>query len=165
MRNEQEALLNKKKTPFSRCQSHAFDELKSFRTWLKWMCVDQSNAWTACLSWSVFVLFAIVVPLLSHFLLACGGCDSRHSRPYDPLVQLSLSSIASLSFICLSRFVRKYGLRRFLFFDKLVDESETVRKGYTGQLNVSLTWFWFNFKLIEKILEILAWEFISFHLI
>lgn len=100
--------------------------------------MDQSDAWSACLSWSVFVLFAIVVPLLSHFLLACSDCDSRHSRPYDPLVQLSLSSIASLSFICLSRFVRKYGLRRFLFFDKLVDESETVRKGYTGQLNRSL---------------------------
>ncbi|CAK9176555.1 unnamed protein product [Ilex paraguariensis] len=102
------------------------------------MCVDQSNAWTACLSWSVFIVLAIVVPCLSHFGLACSDCDSKHSRPYDGVVQLSLSSVATLSFVCLSKFIRTYGLRRFLFFDKLCDESETVRKGYTEQFNRSL---------------------------
>ncbi|KAK4491748.1 hypothetical protein RD792_002523 [Penstemon davidsonii] len=121
---------------YSRCVSHVHDELHSFRTWLKWLCVDQSNAWTTCLSWFVFVVLAILVPALSHFVLACTDCDSRHSRPYDTVAQLSLSGVAALSFICLSRFVRKYGLRRFLFFDKLRDESETVRKGYTQQLDI-----------------------------
>ncbi|KAF5478966.1 hypothetical protein F2P56_005484 [Juglans regia] len=134
---DREALLSRN-TKFTRCISHAQDELQSFRSYLQWMCVDQSNVWTACLSWSMFILFAIVVPAVSHFLLACSTCDSKHSRPFDGVVQLSLSSVATLSFVCLSRFVRKYGLRRFLFFDKLVDESETVRKGYTGQLNRSL---------------------------
>ncbi|KAL2476077.1 Protein of unknown function (DUF3537) [Abeliophyllum distichum] len=139
MANERESLLNSnKKKAFSRIASHARDELHSFRTWLKWLCVDQSNAWTTCLSWFVFLVLAILVPALSHFLLACSDCDSRHSRPYDTVVQLSLSGIASLSFICLSNFVREYGLRRFLFFDKLCDESEIVRKGYTEQLNRSL---------------------------
>ncbi|KAL3821073.1 hypothetical protein ACJIZ3_006978 [Penstemon smallii] len=123
---------------FVRCASHMQDELHSFRTWLKCMCVDQSNTLTSCLSWFVFVLLAILVPALSHFVLACTDCDSRHSRPYDTVAQLSLSGVAVLSFICLSSFVRKYGLRRFLFFDKLRDESETVRKGYTQQFNRSL---------------------------
>ncbi|XP_021905984.1 uncharacterized protein LOC110820714 isoform X2 [Carica papaya] len=123
---------------FKRCISHPQDELQSFRKYLKWLCVDQSNVWTACLSWSVFVVFALVVPAASHFVLACDTCDAKHGRPYDTVVQVSLSSVATLSFVCLSRFVRKYGLRRFLFFDKLWHESETVRKGYTGQLNRSL---------------------------
>lgn len=136
MGDETEVLVSRN-TKFSRCVSHAQDELHSFRSYLRWMCVDQSNVWTACLSWTMFVLFGIVVPAVSHFLLACSTCDSNHSRPFDSVVQLSLSSVATLSFLCLSRFVRKYGLRRFLFFDKLVDESETVRNGYTGQLNVS----------------------------
>jgi hypothetical protein len=136
MGDERESLINRS-NKFARCVSHPQDELQSFRSYLRWMCVDQSNVWTACLSWSMFVLFAILVPVVSHFLLACSTCDSKHSRPYDGVVQLSLSSVATLSFVCLSRFVRKYGLRRFLFFDKLVDESETVRNGYTGQLNVS----------------------------
>lgn len=100
------------------------------------MCVDQSNIYTAFLSWFVFLVFAIVVPAFSHFYLACPSCDAKHDRPYDTLVQLSLSSIATLSFVCISQFVRKYGLRRFLFLDKLVDESDSVRHHYTTELNV-----------------------------
>lgn len=138
MGDDRQSLLLHRNKAFTRCVSHAQDELQSFRSCLKWMCVDQSNKWTAFLSWAVFILFTIVVPCLSHFFLACSDCDSKHNRPYDGVVQLSLSSVAALSFVCLSRFVRKYGVRRFLFFDKLYVESETVRKGYTGQLNRSL---------------------------
>ncbi|XP_024966147.1 uncharacterized protein LOC112506374 [Cynara cardunculus var. scolymus] len=127
-----------KRKDISRTISCIHDELHSFRSWLRWMCVDQSNAFTFCLSWFVFIIFAIVIPFLSHFYLACSDCDNRHARPYDTLVQLSLTSIATLSFVCLSQFVRIYGLRRFLFFDKLCNESETVRRGYTQQLNSSL---------------------------
>nr|GMD53179.1 uncharacterized protein LOC109178357 [Ipomoea batatas] len=133
-----EALLKKKSKALGRSKSHAFDELHSFRSWLKWMCVDQSDRCSTVLSWTVFLLMTVVVPCLSHFFLACSGCDGKHSRPYDIIVQLSLSGVAALSFVCLSGFVRKYGLRRFLFFDKLCDESEAVRKCYTEQLNRSI---------------------------
>ncbi|RAL41018.1 hypothetical protein DM860_008716 [Cuscuta australis] len=123
---------------FGRLKSNAFDELHSFRSWLKWMCVDQSDRRSAALSWAVFVSMTVFVPCFSHFFLACTGCDARHSRPYDAVVQISLSGVAALSFVSLSAFVRKYGLRRFLFFDKLCDESEAVRQWYTQQLNRSL---------------------------
>ncbi|KAF5730527.1 hypothetical protein HS088_TW19G00118 [Tripterygium wilfordii] len=136
MAEERESLI--RRTNFARSVSHAQDELHSFRSYLRWMCVDQSNLWVTVLSWSVFVVLALIVPAISHFMLACSTCDSNHERPYDGVVQLSLSSVATLSFFCLARFVRKYGLRRFLFFDKLCNESETVRKGYTEQLNRSL---------------------------
>ncbi|RVW29998.1 hypothetical protein CK203_089825 [Vitis vinifera] len=137
MGDERERLLRKNK--FQRSISYAQDELQSFRSWLRWMCVDQSTISTGCLSWSVFILLAIAVPVMSHFLLACSSCDAKHQRPYDAVVQLSLSSVAVLSFLCLSRFIRNYGLRRFLFFDKLRDESEMVRTNYTEQLNVSFS--------------------------
>ncbi|XP_009796127.1 uncharacterized protein LOC107813774 [Nicotiana tabacum] len=136
MEDEDKELLNKK--VLVRSGSHMYDELRSFRTWFKWMCVDQSDTWSACLSWFVFIWLAVVVPWLSHYLLACTDCVSDHSRPYDSVVQLSLSSVAALSFICLSRFNKKYGLRRFLFLDKLCGESETVRNCYTQQLNRSM---------------------------
>ncbi|VFQ91778.1 unnamed protein product [Cuscuta campestris] len=123
---------------FGRLKSNAFDELHSFMSWLKWMCVDQSDRRSAALSWAVFVSMTVVVPCFSHFFLACTDCDARHSRPYDAVVQISLSGVAALSFVSLSAFVRKYGLRRFLFFDKLCDESEAVRQWYTQQLNRSL---------------------------
>ncbi|KAL5729795.1 hypothetical protein ACHQM5_002695 [Ranunculus cassubicifolius] len=134
---EKKVLLNKNKE-LSRCISHVGDELHSFRSCLRWMCVDQSNPWSAALSWCIFFLFAILVPVLSHFGLACAECDANLHRPYDAIVQLSLSIVASVSFLSLSTFVRKYGLRRFLYFDKLCNESENVRHGYTAQLNKSL---------------------------
>ncbi|CAN0900989.1 hypothetical protein LINGRAHAP2_LOCUS21149 [Linum grandiflorum] len=123
---------------YSRTISHVYDELHSFRRCLRWMCLDQSNIWAASISWFVFILLAIVVPAISHFVLACSSCDSTHERPFDPVVQISLSGVATLSFLCLSRFISKYGLRRFLFFDRLCHDSDTVRKGYTKQLDSSL---------------------------
>ncbi|KAM7278583.1 hypothetical protein ACFE04_005717 [Oxalis oulophora] len=123
---------------YARTGSHAYDELQSFRSFLRWLCVDQSTILTACTSWSMFVLFTFVVPLVSHFVLACSSCDAEHERPFDAVVQLSLSCVATLSYLYLSRFVSKFGLRRFLFFDKLCDESETVRTNYTLELNRSL---------------------------
>ncbi|KAI7739645.1 hypothetical protein M8C21_003127 [Ambrosia artemisiifolia] len=135
---KQPLIRNLNNNRYNRTVSNTHDELHSFRTWLQWMCVDQSNIYTATLSWVIFITFTFIVPGLSHFYLACSDCDNRHARPYDTLVQLSLSSIATLSFVSLSQFVRVYGLRRFLFFDKLCDESEIVRTGYTDQLNRSL---------------------------
>ncbi|XP_012463650.1 uncharacterized protein LOC105783028 [Gossypium raimondii] len=138
MGDTMEPLVDDGTKKFTRSISHAKDELQSFRTYLKWMCVDQSNIWTTCLSWFLFIFLGLVVPSVSHFWLACSTCDAKHARPYDSVVQLSLSSVSALSFVCLTRFVKTYGLKRFLFFDKLYVESEAVRKGYTGQLNRSL---------------------------
>ncbi|KAI5672964.1 hypothetical protein M9H77_13328 [Catharanthus roseus] len=114
-------------------------ELKGFKSGLiTWVFLDHSNLWRAGLSWSVFFLLAIGVPIVSHFVFACSNCDEDHVRPFDTIVQLSLSVFATLSFVSLSSFSRKYGLRKFLFLDKLYDESEKVQQAYTQQLHRSL---------------------------
>ncbi|GAB4846099.1 hypothetical protein Ancab_025096 [Ancistrocladus abbreviatus] len=136
--NTARPLIPGKTKSLSRALSFACDELQSFRSCLRWLCVDQFTYLSASLSWFVFILLAIAVPAISHFFLICSSCDSRHRQPYDAVVQLSLSSVATLSFLFLSGFARKYGLKRFLFLDRLVDESETVRRNYTVQLHRSL---------------------------
>ena len=135
--------MNTKTKTLTRTVSHTHDELHSFRSYLRWMCVDQSDCLSSFLSWVIFLLFAIVVPAFSHFYLSCTACDAGHSRPYNAAMQLSLSSVAAVSFFCLSHFVKKYGLRRFLFLDKLVDDSDSVRHHYTDEFNVS--WVPFGF--------------------
>lgn len=112
-------------------------ELKSYSSGLKWVFLDYSSLWQAGLSWSIFFLLNIGVPLVSHFLFSCSNCDAKHQRPYDTIVQLSLSVFTALSFISLSTFGRKYGVRKFLFLDKVAYESDKVREGYTQQLHVS----------------------------
>ncbi|KFK28797.1 hypothetical protein AALP_AA7G049500 [Arabis alpina] len=99
---------------------------------------DQSNRSTALLSWSVFFLLVVIVPMISHFLLVCSDCDFHHRRPYDAVVQLSLSIFAGISFVSLSIWSRKFGMRRFLFLDKLLDFSDKVRIGYEAEIQRSM---------------------------
>ncbi|XP_054803458.1 uncharacterized protein LOC129306749 [Prosopis cineraria] len=114
-------------------------EMRSFRSYLRWIYVDQSNICRAALSWSLFFFLAFAVPLLSHFLLACSStCDADHTRPYHIPVQISLSVLATLSFLSLSRWDRKYGIRKFLSIDKVGDESPKIRRGYAEQLQKTM---------------------------
>ncbi|PKU62998.1 hypothetical protein MA16_Dca024862 [Dendrobium catenatum] len=130
-------LLNPKPQPpaasLSRMKSNAADELKAFRSCLRWMGVDHSTASSAALSWTIFFVLTIAVPSISHFVLAF----SAHRRPYDAALQLSLSSAAALAFLCLSSAYHRYGLRRLLFLDELRRESPRVHAGYTAQLGRS----------------------------
>ncbi|XP_027338898.1 uncharacterized protein LOC113852738 [Abrus precatorius] len=110
-------------------------ELRNFRSYLRWVYVDHSNVYKAGLSWSIFFILAFVVPVLSHFLLDCDTtCDPDHTRPYHVPVQISLSVLATLSYISLSFWDRKYGFSKFLFLDKLSDDSLKIQKGYAEQM-------------------------------
>lgn len=114
---------------------------------------DQSNRGTALLSWSVFFLLVVIVPIISHFLLVCSDCDFHHRRPYDAVVQLSLSIFGGISFVSLSIWSRKFGMRRFLFLDKLWDASDKVRIEYEAEIQVRIST---NFKfIIYKLIKII----------
>ena len=115
------------------------DELKNFRIFIKWACIDQSNKWKTSLSCLVFIILCFCVPIISHFVIDCSTCnDEDHKQPFDSIVELSLSSISILSFLSLTHYLRKYGLTKFLFFDKLSYESHSVRLAYTLQLQVCI---------------------------
>ncbi|OMO64751.1 hypothetical protein COLO4_31853 [Corchorus olitorius] len=137
MENEAQSLLSKSRANPGYISQDVLD-LKSLRLCLNWVCLDQSSLWRAGLSWSIFFLLAVGVPIVSHFVLLCSNCDVKHQRPYDALVQLSLSAFAAISFIHLSYWSRKYGARRFLFLDKLADVSDKVRHGYSQELQKSM---------------------------
>ncbi|XP_023742837.1 uncharacterized protein LOC111890981 [Lactuca sativa] len=106
-----------------------------------WIFFDQSSLWKAGLSWSIFFLLAICVPILSHLVFQCSTCDYNHRRPFDLIVQSSLSVFSAISFVSLSSFSRKYGLRRFLFLDKMSDVSDKVRHGYSDQLHKAMKFY------------------------
>ncbi|KAJ7967755.1 DUF3537 domain-containing protein [Quillaja saponaria] len=137
MEGETEAFISNNKG-VSGYLTHDGIELRSFRSFLKGVCVDQSNLWRAGLSWSIFFVLSVGVPILSHFLLLCPTCDENHSRPYHVVVQSYISVFATLSFISLSRWYREYGLRRFLFLNKVSDASDKVQRGYAEELQRSM---------------------------
>ncbi|XP_074381114.1 uncharacterized protein LOC141721901 isoform X2 [Apium graveolens] len=130
---QEQSLL--RKTPASTSTEERSDDKKSLFTWVF---LDQSNLWHAGLSWSIFSLLAIAVPLLSHFVYHFNNCDRNHRRPFDSIVQLSLSVLSLISFLSLSSFSRKYGLRRFLFLDKLSGVSDQVERRYIHEVHTSM---------------------------
>ncbi|XP_041022976.1 uncharacterized protein LOC121264014 [Juglans microcarpa x Juglans regia] len=138
MEDEREIIYSRSPQVSGYSDKEGVVELRSFRLCLKWVCLDQSNIWRSGLSWSIFFLFSFGVPLLSNFALSCSSCDDDHTRPYHSVVQISLSIFATLSFVCLTRWARKFGLRRFLFLDKLGDASDKVQHGYAEQLQRSM---------------------------
>lgn len=130
---KQEPLLPDKAGPMQMQAVETDDELQWFRSCLQWMFMDQSDNSHAIISWVLFSLLGIVVPAVSQFVLSF----RPERRPYAAVVQVSLSAASGCSFLCLSTVLRRYGLRRFLFLDKLRHESERVRLGYTHQLTRS----------------------------
>ncbi|KAG6695454.1 hypothetical protein I3843_09G098700 [Carya illinoinensis] len=138
MEDEREIIYSRSPQVSGYLDKEGVVELRSFRLCLKWVCLDQSNIWRSGLSWSIFFLLSFGVPLLSNFALSCSSCDDDHTRPYHSVVQISLSIFATLSFVCLTRWARKFGLRRFLFLDKLSDASDKVQHGYAEQIQRSM---------------------------
>nr|VDD30881.1 unnamed protein product [Brassica oleracea] len=108
----------------------------SFPRLLLWF--DQSSRLKTLISWSLFFLLAVIVPMISHFVLICSDCDFKLHRPYDALVQLSLSIFAGISFVSLSAWSKRYGIRKFLFLHKLKDVSDKVRVGYEAEIQRSM---------------------------
>ncbi|KAH0826129.1 hypothetical protein HID58_092562 [Brassica napus] len=106
----------------------------SFPRLLLWF--DQSSRLKTLISWSLFFLLAVIVPMISHFVLICSDCDFKLHRPYDALVQLSLSIFAGISFVSLSAWSKRYGIRKFLFLHKLKDINEAT--GYLRPPSLAL---------------------------
>ncbi|XP_020101062.1 uncharacterized protein LOC109718964 [Ananas comosus] len=114
----------------ARCASRADDELRWFRKCLRWIGMDHSTACHAVVSWFFFLLLAVAVPAASHFVLTY----RPRRRPYDAVVQLSLSAASALSFLSLAAGTRRIGLRRFLFLHRLHYKTDRVRSHYSAQL-------------------------------
>ncbi|KAF8391612.1 hypothetical protein HHK36_023918 [Tetracentron sinense] len=100
-------------------------------------CVDQSNLWTACLSWSVFLLLAIVVPL-NRTCSRLSELRRKHSQPYDSVVQIVSHRRCNPFFIVYLNLFESMGFGDSSSLIKLCDESPKVRQGYTEQLHRSL---------------------------
>lgn len=143
---------------YKRLKSSRMDELRHFRSFLKWWGLDQSTRFRRAFSWILFLLFTIIVPVLSSFLpVICPRCDEQgqgQGYSFDKLVQIPESILAAIAFLCLTRYLRKYGLRRFLFLDQLCDDTPQVQQGYTKELDKAfrlLGWILFPSFCIELV--------------
>lgn len=133
---EQRAKLKNK---YKRMLSNRNDELRQFRSGLSWLGLDQSTIIKVVWSRMLFVILAFLVPLFNYSFTSCESCDDGHQHPFEKLVQISESVLASVSFLSLSHILHSYGLRRTLLLDKIVKESTEVQHGYEEMLKKSFS--------------------------
>ncbi|RRT37602.1 hypothetical protein B296_00056841 [Ensete ventricosum] len=85
--------------------SHTNDELMSFKSYLKWMYINQYDIKHIMVSHSLFLFLSIFVHTVSHFILSCKPTNCAYNV---------VSNSSSLSYLYLSAFIH-----RFIFFDKM----------------------------------------------
>ncbi|GMI84414.1 hypothetical protein like AT2G21080 [Hibiscus trionum] len=123
---------------YARSTSLLCDELRSFRICLRWCALDHSTWLGRFVSYITFVFLAIFVPIASSlpaWFQFPSSAFPMESTDFHLLVQFPESALAFLGFFTLTRFFRKYGLRQLLFLDTLQEDTTSVRRGYTRELD------------------------------
>ena len=111
-------------TQYTRCMSHARDELSSFRACLNWMCDEHNDRLRSAGSRPVFFLLSVAAPSTVTLALP----DSAPPRPFYGQVQVNLTLAAALGYISLASLLR-VGLRRLLCIGLL---ASILRAGEQG---------------------------------
>lgn len=122
---------------YARSKSLLFDELRSFRISLKWCALDHSSCIGRFISYLIFALLTIFVPIISSLsvLYQIPSSDMMIITAYNLLVQFPESVLAFLAFFTLRSYFIKYGLRQLLFLDALQQDTTFVRRGYSQKLD------------------------------
>ncbi|KAF3791710.1 hypothetical protein EJ110_NYTH13722 [Nymphaea thermarum] len=103
------------------------EELRLFRLGLRWWALEQTSHAARVLSFSVFFLLAVVVPLLASLWVRLDP-SAEDDPPLDGrLAQIPSSALAAVSFVSLAGPLRRHGLRRLLSLDRLSDDPLDLR--------------------------------------
>ncbi|XP_021635304.2 uncharacterized protein LOC110631696 isoform X2 [Hevea brasiliensis] len=92
--------------------------LEGLETFLTLLGFNQSSVLSFLLSWTVFILIGVSLPVMILELSKCGGCEKYQIKDFELDIVASQACLAAVSLACLSHSLRKYGIRKFLFLDR-----------------------------------------------
>ncbi|XP_078433929.1 ras guanine nucleotide exchange factor K [Wolffia australiana] len=116
---------------YSRSKSVISDELRNIRVCLRWCGLDHSTFSRKLSSFLAFGLLAVFIPAAAAIAVE----DSGAAAWVQNLVQLPETALAAISFLTLSSFFKRLGLRQLLHLDNLHDDYPFVRRRYTDELD------------------------------
>ncbi|PIN03137.1 hypothetical protein CDL12_24342 [Handroanthus impetiginosus] len=90
----------------------------------------------AAFSWLAFFLFCVALPLFAIEFSRCAGCDKVEIESFELEILVSRAVVAAVSLLCISRNLRKYGLRKALFVDRCHGHMTQFRKQYIEKIRV-----------------------------
>lgn len=111
--------------------------LQKLETFLSFLGFNQSSVLSFVLSWTAFVLIGVVLPVIVLELSDCSDCENYQIKNFELNVVASQASLASVSLLCLSHNLRKYGIKKFLFVDRYSGQMSRFHDQYIKQIKVS----------------------------
>ena len=98
---------------------------------------NQSSVGRFLVSWGVFLVFGVVLPVVMLELSNCPGCEKGQIKSFEIGIVVSQASLAASSMLCFSHNLRKYGVRKFLFVDRYSGYVERFSAQYVQKISVS----------------------------
>ncbi|XP_042502889.1 uncharacterized protein LOC122080077 [Macadamia integrifolia] len=104
----------------------------------------QSSLLGFLLSWAAFLLLGVSIPVVILRVSSCYDCEKHQIYNFELDIIVSRSCLAAVSLGCVSHNLRKYGIRKFLFVDRLHGQMLRFRKEYTEKIQgfFRLLFFW-----------------------
>lgn len=126
--------------------------LQRLNSFLSILGFKQDSILSFCLSWTVFLLIGVLLPVLMLELSNCPGCEKGQIKRFEINIVSSQACLAAAALICLSHNLRKYGIRKFLFVDRYTGQAERFGDQYVQKIreSVRLLVLWLLPSLILK---------------
>ncbi|KAK9277346.1 hypothetical protein L1049_006887 [Liquidambar formosana] len=140
---------------------HLDKTLRRLESFLCFLGFSQSSALSSILSWTVFLLIGVVLPVVILELSNCSGCVKYQINDFELVIVASQACLAAVSLLCLSRNLRKYGIRKFLFVDRysghMVRFSDQYIQKISDSLRLLVLWIFpcFILKTAREVMRIL----------
>lgn len=113
------------------------DGLHRFKMTLPWVGLNDSSSASLIASWTIFLIFTLLVPIIGVTFVTCTNCKPIQIQ-LDIIIQISESSLATISFLFLSHNVRKHGLQKILLLDNIGSEYRNDEFIFKKELNAAL---------------------------
>lgn len=110
--------------------------LQKLETFLTFLGFNQSSVLGFLLSWTVFLLIGVALPVIVLEFSNCSDSEEYQIIDFELVIVASQACLAAVSLLCLSHNLRKYGIRKFLFVNRYSGQMSRFRDEYIKQIKV-----------------------------
>ncbi|GFP88361.1 hypothetical protein PHJA_000979800 [Phtheirospermum japonicum] len=118
-------------------ETHLDKTLQRLYFFLSFLGFNQSSVWSFVVSWGVFLVIGVLLPVVMLELSNCPGCEKGQIKSFEIGIVVSQACLAAASMICLSHNLRKYGVRKFLFVDRYSGHVERFSGQYVQKISTA----------------------------
>lgn len=115
--------------------------LQKLELFLTLLGFNQTSALSFAVSWIAFFFIGVAIPLVALELLDCSDCEQYQIKEFEAEIVASQACLASVSLLCVSHNLRKYGIRKFLFVDRFSGQMARFSDQYIQKIEDSFRMF------------------------